>query len=128
MKIMTDNRDMVRERSELPADAHESAELILDEAGMILDCTDAGEDLFECSKNELVKQHISKLLPQLSKTILVTNGALNSHLSYICRCGYHFLTRGRRRGTFFTDLNFVILKNGGRNILRLIVRPYEEAS
>jgi len=128
MNIKADNRDMVTERSEHPASAHESAELILDESGMILDCTDAGEDLFECSKNDLVKQHISKLLPQLSKTTLVTNGALNSHLSYICRCGYHFLTQSRRRGTFFTDLNFVILKNGGRNILRLIVRPYEEAS
>jgi hypothetical protein len=128
MQSVTDDRDTVRERSDQPADAHESAELILDEAGMILDCTDAGEELFECSKNELVKQHVSKLLPQLSKTILVTNGALNSHLSYICRCGYHFMTRSRNRGTFFTDLNFVVLKNGGRNILRLIVRPLEEAS
>ena len=128
MKSVTDDRDAVRERSEQTASGRESAELTLDEAGMILDCTDAGEELFECSKNELVQQHVSELLPQLSKTTLVKNGALNSHLSYICRCGFHFLTQSRRRGTFFTDLNFVILKIGGRNILRLIVRPFEEAS
>jgi PAS domain S-box-containing protein len=102
---------------------HESAELMLDEGGMILDCSDSGEKLFGYSRSELIKQHVSRLLPQLSKVKLVENGKLDSQLGFFCHCGRLFQVQSRLRGTFLSELNFILLSYAGMSILRLIVSP-----
>ena len=103
---------------------HETAELMLDESGMILDCSDSGEKLFGYSRCELIKQHVSKLLPQLSEFRLVKDGKLDSQLGFFCHCGRLFQGQSRLRGTFSSELNFVLLSYAGMSILRLIVQPY----
>lgn len=107
----------------LPAERCEPAELALDERGMILDCTDSAEDLFGCNRSQLIRKHVSRLLPQLSAIKLLENGILNSQLGFLCRCGHRFLTKGHL-GSFSSELFFVILTYGGITHLRLIMHPY----
>lgn len=102
---------------------HELAVLMLDENGMILDCSESSTDLFECSRGELIKQPVTRLLPELSHFRLMENGLLDTRLSFLCRCGHHFLTRNQY-GTFSSELSFVLLSYAGMSVLKLIVQPY----
>lgn len=116
----------VYSNQKLSTERSRPAELTLDENGMILDCSDSAEGLFKYSRNELIEQPVSKLLPQLSEIKLVKDGKPNPQLGFLCRCGHRFLTRGQY-GTFSSELNFVFLAYGGMSILRLIVHPYGNA-
>jgi PAS domain-containing protein len=113
----------VNSYQKLPAERCEPAELTLNERGMILDCTDSAEDLFEYSRTQLIRQPISGLLPQLSAIKLLEDGKLNQQLGFLCRCGHRFLTKGRY-GSFSSELIFVILTYEGMTHLRLIMHPY----
>jgi hypothetical protein len=105
------------------AKRREPAELTLDERGMILECTDSAEDLFEYGRTQLVGQPVHRLLPKLSAIKLVEDGKINPQLGFLCRCGHRFLTKGQY-GTFSSELFIVILTYGGMTHLRLIMHPY----
>ena len=106
-----------------PAVWREPAALTLDEEGVICDCSDSGEELFGYSRRELIRQHVSKLLPQLSEVKLVQDGHLNQRFGLLCRCGQHFQAQGRYGSSFQSELSFVHLDHSGKCILRLFVRP-----
>ena len=106
----------------------EPAALTLDQCGMIQDCTDASEELFGFNRLELVQHHVSILLPQLSEFQLMSDGHLNSRLIFLAHCGHLFHTQAHDGGTFSSELFFSQLEYGAHPILRLIVRPSEEAS
>ena len=97
--------------------------LILDERGMICDCSKAGEKLFGYLRGDLVWQHVSKLLPQLSDISLVSDGQINPRLGFLSHCGRLFQAKNQRGDTFYSALHFVYLNCGGERIIRLILRP-----
>jgi hypothetical protein len=99
-----------------------SAELTLDESGMILDCCVTGEGLFEYKRGELIKLHVSKLFPKLSEFSLITDGRINSQLGFLSRCNYPFLTRSADQRSFYSELSFVHLNYDGIKTLRLLVQ------
>jgi PAS domain S-box-containing protein len=97
--------------------------LTLDERGMICDCSNAGEKLFGYSRKNLVWQHVSKLLPELSDISLLENGELNQQLGFLSHCGHHFRAINRMGNTFMNELYFVLLDYAGRRTIRMIVQP-----
>lgn len=106
------------------AEWHEPPALTLDERGMIRDCSESGESLFGYRRHDdLIWQHISRLLPQLSGVALVLEGRINPLLNFLCRCGKLFETQNRLGDTFLSKLSFVQLEHDAIPTLRLIVCP-----
>lgn len=97
--------------------------LVLDERGMICDCSKAGEKLFGYSRKDLVWQHVSKLLPELSEILLVKNGQINPQLGFLSHCGHPFRAINRLGNTFLNELHFVLLDYAGRRTIRMIIQP-----
>lgn len=106
-----------------PAGWREPAALMLDERGMICDCSEAGEELFGYSRPEITWQHVTRLLPELDGIKLVQDGEINPMLVFLSRCGHRFLARTRQGGTLSSELNFFNVGRTGKLMLRLIVRP-----
>ena len=106
----------ITERNDPPA-------LSLDERGMIQDCSKSFEKLFGFKRCDLVWQHISRLLPQLSEVDLVQTGRLNPFLNYLCHCGHRYEVQNRKGDYFLCNLSFVHVEFGGKRSLRLIVNP-----
>lgn len=106
-----------------PTGWHEPAALTLDECGMIRDCSNSCAELFGYNNCELIRQHVSRLFPQLSEVDLLQDGEFNPKLRMISRCGHLFQAQKQDGGTFFSELSFVNLNHSGRQILRLFVRP-----
>lgn len=102
---------------------HEPPALALDENGVIQRCSESCEELFGYRSLELVKQHVSRLFPQLSEVKLVLDGQFNPMLDFLCHCGHLFQAQNRQGNTFKSELSFVRIEHGGRRSLRLIVRP-----
>lgn len=117
-------REAIVSSRELSSEWNEPVTLTLDERGMIRDCCSSCEALFGYSRRELVWQHVSKLLPQLSEIKLVQNGQINPRLGFICRCGHLFRSQNRDDSFFYSELSFVNLEHAGMRILRLFVRPH----
>lgn len=97
--------------------------LSLDERGMIQDCSKSFERLFGFKRCDLVWQHVSRLLPQLTGVNLVEAGRLNPILNYLCHCGHRYLAQNQRGETFSCNLSFVRIEFGGKRSLRLILNP-----
>lgn len=105
------------------AEWQEPPTLTVDERGMICDCSKAGEKLFGYSLRDLVWQHVSKLLPELSGIQLVKNGRLNSQLGFLSRCGQPFLAINRLGNICLNNLHFVLLNYAGKYAIRVRVQP-----
>jgi PAS domain S-box-containing protein len=106
-----------------PADGRgEPAALMLDEKGIIYDCSKAGENLFGYRRSELVWQPVSRLLPQLAEMKLIHNEQFNSRLGYLCRCGHLFQVHSRHGDVFYSALHFVHLHCNGKRMIRLVLR------
>ncbi len=109
--------------NERPAGWREPVALILDECGMIRDCSDAGEELFGYKLRELISLPVSKLLPQLSEMELIQDGQFNPRFAYLCRCGHLFRAQNQHGRTFLSELGLVSLNQAGKRILKLFVLP-----
>ncbi|MGO8755750.1 MAG: PAS domain-containing protein [Gallionellaceae bacterium] len=102
---------------------HEPPVWLLDESGMIQDSSKSVEELFGYRQSELVWQHISCLIPQLSEVVLIQKGRVNRQIEFICHCGHIFMGLNRNGDTFPNELSFILLEHEGLHTLRLIVRP-----
>ena len=96
---------------------------LLDDHGLIQECSQSVERQFGYSRSDLVWQHISRLFPQLSDIELVLEDRLNPLLSYICHCDHIFEALNCQSDIIICNLSFVRIKNDGKRFLRLIVRP-----
>jgi PAS domain-containing protein len=105
--------------------ADDAVALVLDDRGMIQECSGASEDLFGYRPNELVWQHVSLVLPQLAEVRLVENGQINSRLHFLCSLGGYFRALTRSGEQFASDLFLNDLGKPGAPRLRLIVRREE---
>ena len=97
--------------------------LTLDAHGVIRDCNRAGEALFEYSHSELVRRHVSMLLPQLADRELVRHGQIDQGLRFHCHIGCRFRALTRNGKSFASDLFFNLLHGAGDARLLLLVRP-----
>lgn len=113
----------LRWADECLTERHDPPALSLDERGMIQDCSKSFEKLFGFQRRDLVWQHFSRLLPQLTGVDLIQAGRLNPLLNYLCHCGHHYQAQNRQGDTFPCNLNFVRVEFGGKRSLRLIVNP-----
>lgn len=109
--------------SPLRAEWQEPPALTLDERGMICDCSKAGEKLFGYPRQDMVWQHVSTLLPELSEIQLVKNGKFNPQLGFLSHCGHHFRTINRLGSIFMSELHFVLLNDADKHSVRMIVQP-----
>jgi cold shock CspA family protein len=105
------------------AEWEDSPSLILDERGMIYDCSKAGELLFGYRQKDLIWQHVSRLLPELSEVQLVKNGLFNPKLSFLSRCGHSFNAKTKLDQIFFNYLHFVLLGCAGAYTIRVTLHP-----
>ena len=96
----------------------DTAALMLNERGMIRDCSKSLEELVGYSRSELVWRHVSTLLPQLDESAMIRDGRLNPRIGYLCHCGQLFQVRDRNGHSFQSKIRLFELDTGG---LRLIV-------
>lgn len=101
----------------------EMAVLTLDERGMIHDCNQDSETLFKYPRIELVRRHVSMLLPQLAELELMRDGQPNPRLRFLCRSGRHYQAVTKHGRHFASDLFFNRLDGAGQGGMSLIVRP-----
>lgn len=102
------------------------AVLTLTDKGMIRECSVAAGRLFGCQPSQLVWQHISMLLPQLAKTVLMQGEQINPRLHFLSRIGHRFEVTCANGAGFASKLFFNSVENSGRHCLRVIIRPAEE--
>jgi hypothetical protein len=107
--------------------ASDPVSLILDNRGMIRDCSGDSETLFKYRHDELIKRHVSLLLPELETLELVRNGEPNHRLRFQCRIGHHFAAVTRDGVHFASKLFLNLLDSSGEGRLSLIVRPTDPA-
>jgi PAS domain S-box-containing protein len=93
------------------------AMLALNDGGVIVNCSQACEQLFGYRQDELGGHHVSTLLPHLENTELVLEDRINARLAFLCRCAT-FQAR-RRDGEFFTSELF-INRLGNQNVVVLV--------
>jgi PAS domain-containing protein len=108
--------------------AEDVAVLTLDEHGMILDCSRTAETLFKYRPSEIVRRHVSVLLPQLAEVDLIQNGEPNPGLRFLCRIGCLFGTVTQDGERFSSELFLTALFNEEPGHLLLIVRPKAEVA
>jgi PAS domain S-box-containing protein len=100
--------------------------LLLDDQGFIQEYSQSVDSQFGYRRSELLRQHISCVIPQLSEVELIMEGHLNPLLNYICHCDHVFEALNSQSDIIICNLKFVRIENNGRRLLRLIVRPYDE--
>lgn len=110
-------------RDEYGIEPQDPPSLALDERGMIQDCSKSFENLFGFQRRDLVWQHVSRLLPQLTGVDLVQAGRLNPLLNYLCHCGHRYDAQDRQGRIVSCILSLVRVEFDGKRSLRLIINP-----
>lgn len=96
--------------------------LTLDEHGVIMNCSERGEEFFGYTRSELARQHVSTVLPQLSGLALLKDGQPHAYLNFLCRIGHAFEVTPRNGVGFVCGLSLVCLTGTGHTLLKLIVQ------
>lgn len=102
---------------------HEPPMLLLDEDGMIKDCSKSVERLFGYRLNEIIWQHVSCLFPKFLETALIQKGRVNPKFNYIAHCGHIFQGVSKQGQTIPTRLNFICIERD-EFTMKLILRPF----
>ena len=102
------------------------AALTLDDSGMICDCNGASEALFKYRRSDVVRQHVSMLLPQLAELDVMQNGEVNPRLRFLCHIGRSFQAVAQDGQRFAGELFLNVLDNMARGHVSLLVRPAQE--
>lgn len=97
------------------------AALMLDERGMILDCSKSAEELLGYLRSELVWRHVSLLVPHFENNTMILNGKVNPRIRYLCHCGHLFKVRDRQGQSFLSEIHLFEPQNQDRRTVRLIL-------
>lgn len=98
-------------------------ELTIQYNGMITECNKACGKLLDCLPSELVWQHISRLLPQLSNVSLMQGQNLNPYLRFLSRIGYKFEVINLKGAHLIAKVFFCEIGCMGHRFLRVIICP-----
>lgn len=104
------------------------AVLTLYENGMIRDCNRASAELLGCASSNLIWQHISTFLPQLSEVPLLNGQTINPYLKFLSRVGHGFEVVGSNGVHFLSAVFFNDVEDFGRHCLRVIFQPMTSPS
>jgi PAS domain S-box-containing protein len=107
-------------------DRAEPPALWMDTAGVILECNPALETVLGYTGRELVSQHVSVVLPELSTGYVFRDGLLNPMLDFLSHLGHHFHARKRNGQAFGAELHFIENHHGEPKTIRLLVQPQDE--
>jgi PAS domain-containing protein len=99
------------------------AVLILTDDGMIQSCNKKGMKLLDYRPEKLTKQHISKVLPQLSDINLLKGERVNPYLRFLSRIGHPFAVVGKNDQQFSGELFFNDLENQGQHQIVVLINP-----
>lgn len=99
------------------------AELMLTDNGIIHECNQTCEKLFGYLSREILRKHISMVLPQLAGIALMRGGKINPRLHFLTHIGHHFEAIGLGGIHFASQLFITEVDNLGKHSLRLIVSP-----
>jgi hypothetical protein len=105
------------------ASSEELAALMIDNLGVIRDCSMNCETLFKYRQHEMISQHVTKLLPQLTEVELIQNGQPNARLCFLSRTGHNFQALTKSGECFVCKLFFNLLDGPGYGQILIIVRP-----
>lgn len=97
------------------------AALMVDERGMILDCSKSAERLLGYLRSELVWRHVSLLLPHFENNAMIHNGQINPMTRYLCHCGHLFKVVDRQGRSFLCEIHLFEPQNPDRHTVRLIL-------
>lgn len=100
--------------------------LWMDKAGIIVECNPALETVFGYARRELVSQHVSVVLPELSSGYVFRDGSLNPMLDFLSHLGHHFHARKRDGYAFGAELHFIENYQAEPTTIRLLVQPQDE--
>lgn len=99
------------------------AVLILTDDGMIQSCNIKGTKLLDYRPENLAKQHISEVLPQLSDINLLKGERVNPYLRFLSRIGHPFAVVGKNDQQFSGELFFNDLENRGQHQIVVLIHP-----
>jgi hypothetical protein len=102
--------------------------VMLNNTGMIRECSQNVYGLFGCRPSELVWKHISLLLPELAEVTLVQAGQINSRLRFLSRIGYRFEVTVPGAASCAGKVFFSHMANSVQDLLRVIICPIEDAA
>jgi PAS domain S-box-containing protein len=100
------------------------AAVMMNETGIIQNCSDSFEQMFGYSQSELIAVHISLLFLDFAQVALIHNGTINERLHYISHCGHVFTGWDKQGKAKPTKLSLICLQNHGSFNLRMLVSPY----
>lgn len=107
----------------------ETAVLMFDDNGMVLECNQAAMKLLDCSARELVGQSISSFFPELEKILLVHGQRAISCLRFLSSIAHRFDVVSMSGEFFASELDFSEVENTGRHQLRvMIINPIVQDS
>lgn len=97
------------------------AAVTLDESGTIVDFDGSVEAIFGYRPETLLGRDVSLLIPKLHDIPPMTDGAVNSLLSYLCQIGAPFQVRRQDGSTFDGRLLVLDLSNARLTRVRIYV-------
>ncbi len=99
----------------------EVAALTLDACGMILDCSQPAERLLGYLRGELVRRHVSLLVPHFENNAMILDGQINPRTRYLCHCGHLFEVLDSQGRSFMSEIHLFEPQNQDRRIVKLIL-------
>ena len=102
-------------------DKKETAVLMFDDNGMVLECNQAAVELLDCSARELTGQPISRFFPELEKIIQVHGQRAISCLHFLSSIGHHYDVVNMGGARLESKLYFSGVENTGRHQLRVMI-------
>ncbi len=115
-------------RSDSPDSGVDMLELILNENGMIHECSKTCVKCLGCTSSELQRQHISALLPQLAGIPLMLDGQINPRLRFLSHIGRQFELIGKSGVRLLCEVFFNDVESLGCHYLHLVIRPAHSLS
>lgn len=101
----------------------ECASLLLDREGCVCDANRSAEFLFGYTRAELMKGHVSLLLPKLAE---VQDQDTLRRLAYLSHCGVTFRANRHHGRGFACAVFFTCLQDGGARTIRLTIRKIDD--
>lgn len=91
--------------------------------GMICRCNRLAALMLNSIPSKIVRQNVSRVLPQLKHIELIQAARVNPYLRFLSRIDHHFEVIAMNGRHFASNLYFNEVEDLGQHYLRLILRP-----
>ncbi len=124
--LPVETRSTAEVRESISKQSDKYAALILSEDGIIQDCSKEGARLLGYMPENLIKLHITKLLPKLLEIDLLKAHQINPYLRFLSRIGHRFELIEMNGNRMIGQLFFSDLENEGGHQLVVLINPIPE--